>query len=376
VVGGEKVRSFLPNPLPPENLRMGQLHKLVDEANFALGRLQGASAILPDTPTFLHLHIRKEAVLSSQIEGTQSTLSDLLLHERQLGRAPEDVAETSSYVRAMDHGIRRVSQGFPVCSRLIREIHGILLSSGRGSTKMPGQFRRSQNWIGGTRPGNAAFVPPPHEKVPDLISDLERFVNDESPELPHLIRAGLAHVQFETIHPFLDGNGRVGRLLITFLLRAWGVLRDPILYLSLHFKEQRNEYYRLLQQARDPGGWEDWLEFFLEGIAETSAQAAESAENIFSLFESDRKKVDALGRTSASVLRVHQHLQRHPFVSIRTVAEESGLTKPTVAKAISNLEKIGVLREITGRSRSRIFAYDKYLEILSKGTEPFSPSGI
>lgn len=375
MVEGEEVRAFLPNPLPPSNLDIARLQKLLEKAALALGGLQQISPVLPDTPEFLHFCIRKEAVLSSQIEGTQSTLPELLLHERGLGDAPEDVTETSNYVRAMYHGIKRIGEGFPVCGRLIREIHEILLSSGHGNTKMPGQFRRSQNWIGGSRPGTAVYVPPPQDKVPDLMANFESFINDENLAMSDLVRAGIAHAQFESIHPFLDGNGRVGRLLITFLLCAWGVLKEPLLYLSLHFKERRAEYYDLLQQVHTQGRWEDWLEFFLGGILETSNRVAESAAQILSLIRSDRKRIEALGRPAATALMVHRCLERNPYATVRSLAEESGLSKPTIARSIAHLEKLGILREITGKDRGRTFSYDKYLEILSEGTEPLSPSG-
>jgi Fic family protein len=268
----------------------------MEEANQALGRLDGLASILPDPSLFIYFNVRKEAVLSSQIEGTQSSLSDLLLFESEEvpGVPIEDVQEVSNYVAAMNHGLRRLQEGFPLSLRLIREIHKVLLARGRGSDKHPGEFRTSQNWIGGTRPGNAAFVPPPPERVTECMGALETFLHRESPDLPLLIKAAMAHVQFETIHPFLDGNGRLGRLLITFLLHIAGAIREPILYLSLYFKTHRQQYYELLNSVRTTGDWETWLEFFLNGVKETSAQAAQSAHAILTLLEQDRGRITGL----------------------------------------------------------------------------------
>ena len=269
----------------------------LEAATLALGRLDAISTLLPDDAIFLYAYVRKEAVLSSQIEGTQSTLSDLLLFE--LEEAPgvpvEDVVEVSNYVAALNHGLRRLEEGFPLSNRLIREIHEVLLSRGRGSDKAPGEFRRSQNWIGGTRPGNAEFVPPPHTAVPDCMTALERFYHADD-GMPFLVRAGLAHVQFETIHPFLDGNGRVGRLLITLLLCNAGVLRQPLLYLSLYFKQRRSEYYDLLNRVRRTGDWEEWLAFFLEGVRVTAEGAVATSRRLVEVFASDRAAISATCR--------------------------------------------------------------------------------
>jgi len=282
----------------------------------------------------------------------------------------EDVTEVSSYVAAMDHGLRRLREGLPLSLRLIREIHEVLLAKGRGSEKQPGEFRRSQNWIGGTRPWNAVFVPPPPEKVTDCMGALELFLHEDRPDLPVLVKAALVHVQFETIHPFLDGNGRLGRLLITFLLCATGALREPILYLSLYFKTNRPRYYDLLQRVREAGDWETWLEFFLTGVKETAEQAADTARQILALFEMDRRTIEGLGRAAASALRVHQFMQRKPIISIPAAAEQLSLSAPTVTKAIEHMMKLGILREITGKQRHRLFVYDRYLAILNQGTEP------
>jgi Fic family protein len=372
-VGGETVRALIPPPLPPvPAIRLDALQGLLEQANQALGRLDGLASLLPDLTLFIYAYVRKEAVLSSQIEGTQSSLSDLLLFENE--EAPgvplEDVQEVSNYVAALNHGLSRLKEGFPLSLRLLREIHSVLLSHGRGSDKEPGEFRRSQNWIGGTRPGNAAFVPPPPEFVMECMGQLELFLHEERPEMPMLIRAGLAHVQFETIHPFLDGNGRLGRLLITFLLCVSGALREPILYLSLYFKTHRQAYYDHLTRVRTTGDWEAWLEFFLEGVQETSTQAVNAARRIIALMDGDRKRIEALGRPSASVLRVHQYAQTRPIFSIANVAANSGISFPTASNAVQHLQRLGVVREITGKDRNRLFAYGTYLDILNEGTDP------
>jgi Fic family protein len=372
-VAGEHVKAFVPPPLPPvPPVVLEPLQALLDSANQALGRLDGVASILPDTPLFLYMYVRKEALLSSQIEGTQSSLSDLLLFEAE--EAPgvplDDVQEVSSYVAAMSHGLDRLKEGLPLSLRLIREIHGRLLATGRGENMQPGEFRSSQNWIGGTRPGNALFVPPPPNFVMGCMGDLEKFLHSDSDHLPLLVRAGLAHVQFETIHPFLDGNGRLGRLLITFMLCERGVLREPLLYLSLYFKQHRQMYYDLLQEVREKGSWETWLEFFLTGVVETSNQAADTARRILTLFEADRRKIESLGRPASSALRVHQIMQTSPLVSIPTATARLGLSVPTVTKSLEHLVALGIVREVTGRQRGRVFVYDRYMAVLSEGTEP------
>ena len=371
--GDETVRAFVPPPLPPDPpIRLAGLQRLLDQANQSLGRLDGLASVLPNLSLFIYAYVRKEAVLSSQIEGTQSSLSDLLLFEND--EAPgvplNDVQEVSNYVAALNHGLNRLRGDFPLSLRLIREIHEVLLSKGRGSDRQPGEFRQSQNWIGGARPGTAAFVPPPPELVVDCMGALEIFLHEERPDLPLLIRAGLVHVQFETIHPFLDGNGRLGRLLITFLLCAAGVLREPILYLSLYFKQHRSAYYDLLDRVRAKGDWETWIEFFLTGVRDTAEQASAAARRILAVFENHRRKIEALGRPAASVLRVFEHMQRNPIVSIPGAAEKIGISAPTVAKSLEHMQQLGLLREITGRQRHRLFVYDAYLAILSEGTEP------
>jgi len=347
------------------------VQRLLERASLALGRLDSVSTLLPDTDLFLYVYVRKEAVLSSQIEGTQSSLSDLLLFE--LDQAPgvpiDDVTEVSNYVGALEHGLARLKEGFPLSARLIREIHAKLLAHGRGSEKDPGEFRRSQSWIGGTRPGNALFVPPPHTAVADCMSDLERFLHAEEDGLPVLIRAALAHVQFETIHPFLDGNGRVGRLLITFLLCHAGVLRQPLLYLSLYFKEKRQEYYRLLESVRTEGDWESWITFFLEGVAETGDGAFVTARSLGELFQEDRARIQTNGRRAGSALRVHEALKTRPVATLQDVAQRASLSFPAAGAGMKLLVELGIVRELTGKKRNRVFVYDRYLALLSEGTE-------
>jgi Fic family protein len=346
------------------------LRDALDRALLALGRLDGVTALLPDTRLFLYMYVRKEAVLSSQIEGTQSSLSDLLLFE--LEEAPGvplvDVTEVSNYVAALEHGLSRCKEGFPLSNRLIREIHGVLLRKGRGSEKSPGEFRRSQNWIGGTRPGNARFVPPPPERVANAVSDLELFLHDKPERSPFLIKAALAHAQFETIHPFLDGNGRVGRLLIPLLLCLEGVLGEPLLYLSLYFKTHRARYYELLDGIRTEGDWEAWLRFFAEGVYETGENAVGTARRLSEMFTRDREHIQLLGRMAGSSLQVHQSLQRRPVTTLAPLAEETHLSIPTVTKAVQALEESGIVNEITGRRRSKIFRYREYMEIMNEGT--------
>jgi Fic family protein len=370
---GETVRAFVPPPLPPDPpVDLTGLYPLLDRANQAIGRLDGLTTLLPDTRLFLYLYVRKEALLSSQIEGTKSSFSDLLLFENEaVPSVPiDDVEEVSNYVAAMQHGLRRIKGGFPLSLRLIREIHAILLRGGRGANKTPGEFRRSQNWIGGNRPGNAAFVPPSPELMLECLDRFEHFLHDEKHNLPVLVEAGLIHVQFETIHPFLDGNGRLGRLLITLLLCAKGVLREPLLYLSLYFKSHRQRYYDLLQRVRTEGVWEEWLEFFLEGTESTARQAADTAVQILHLFEVDRKKIRATGRKAASGLAVHEYLQAHPLTKIGPAAKNLKLSIPTVTSALETLTKLKIAKESTGKRRDRLFAYPRYLHILSEGTEP------
>ena len=373
-IEGDTVKAFVPIPLPPKpglNLD-GPLHQLLESAVHALGRLDSITLLLPDAALFLYAYVRKEAVLSSQIEGTQSSLSDLLLFELEdvPGVPEDDVHEVSNYVAAMEHGLERLKNGFPLSNRLIRETHGILLSQGRGSTKSPGEFRRSQNWIGGSRPGNAHYVPPPHTVVQDCMASLERFLHAEDDGLPVLLRAGLAHVQFETIHPFLDGNGRVGRLLITMLLCHAGILHQPMLYLSLYFKQNRNEYYELLNNVRLTGNWEAWLTFFLEGVKRTADGAVGTVEHLNNTFKSDRNRIEGVaGRRVSSALRVHEALKSHLLLSLAAVCKDTGLSFQAAASTMNLLVSLGIARELPGKQRTRLYVYDEYLSILNEGTE-------
>ena len=369
---GEAVRAFVPPALPPDPpIDVLALLERLSLAERAIGRLDGITMLLPRQELFLYMYVRKEAVLSSQIEGTQSTLSDLLRFETeaQAGQPIDDIREVSNYVDAMMHGLERLRE-LPLSLRLIREMHARLLESGRGGTKNPGEFRRSQNWIGGTRPGNALFVPPPVSELDACLGDFERFIHEDASRLPPLIKAGLLHVQFETIHPFLDGNGRIGRLLVTLYLCAEDVLRKPLLYLSLYLKAHRADYYRLLQEVREHGAWEVWLEFFLIGVAETANQAFDAATRIVDLFGSDRERITAKSERAGSALRVHDALQRSPFATATALVGRTGLSAPTVNAALSDLERLGVVEEVTGRRRGRVFAYRAYLDILSEGTAP------
>ena len=370
---GEKAQAFVPAPLPPRPPIdwTPELRSKFDQALLALGRLDSVSTLLPDTSLFLYMYVRKEAVLSSMIEGTQSSLSDLLLFEldQEPGVPIDDVREVSNYVAALDHGLRLLGEGLPLSLRLFREIHGVLLNKGRGSNQAPGEFRRSQNWIGGTRLGNAAFVPPPAEEVLECMSKLELFLHDQPEPTPVLLKAALAHVQFETIHPFLDGNGRLGRLLIALLLCEQKVLREPMLYLSLYFKTHRQNYYELLNNVRMTGDWEAWLDFFAEAVIVTATQAVETAQQLLDLSNQDRDKISGLGRAAASTLQVHRALMEHPIATSGSLVKKTGITPATVNKALVHLEQLGIVKELTARKRNRLFSYAGYIEIMSRGTE-------
>jgi Fic family protein len=370
---GEKARAFVPTPLPPSPpiVWTPELRSKFDQALLALGRLDSVSTLLPDTSLFLYMYVRKEAVLSSMIEGTQSSLSDLLMFEldHEPGVPIDDVREVSNYVAALEHGLRLLAEGLPLSLRLFREIHGVLLSKGRGSTQTPGEFRRSQNWIGGSRPGNAAFVPPPPKEVSECMSRLELFLHDKPEPTPILLKAALAHVQFETIHPFLDGNGRLGRLLITLLLCSVSVLRQPMLYLSLYFKTHRQYYYELLNNVRLTGDWEAWLDFFAEAIIVTATQAVQTARQLVDLANQDREKISGIGRAAISALQVHRALMEHPIATSGLLAEKTGITSATANRALSRLEQLSIVKEITAQKRNRLFSYASYIEIIGRGTE-------
>ena len=371
--GGEEVRAFIPPPLPPSPpLALTDADQdLIGKVNRALGRLDSLATLLPDTSLFVYMYVRKEAVLSSQIEGTQSSISDLLIHE--LDEAPgvpiDDVTEVSNYVRAMNFGLGRIRDGFPLSLRLLREIHGLLLQGGRGQAFQPGEFRRSQNWIGGTRPGNAAFVPPPPDRLMECLDPFEKFLHDDPVRVPLLVKAALAHAQFETIHPFLDGNGRLGRLLITLLMCAEEALSQPLLYLSLYFKQHREAYYAHLQRIRTHGDWESWVRFFLEGVRTIADEAVASAQAAMRLFDGDRRRIrDELRRGTGSALQVHDILMRHPITSEAQAAGRTQLSAPTVGKALESLINLGLVRELTGKRRNRLFVYDPYLALLNDNT--------
>lgn len=375
----EPFNAFVPAQLPPTPPLefSAELLNRKEKADLALGRLDGIARLLPDLHLFLYFYVRKEAVLSSQIEGTQSSLSDLLLFENDEvpGVPVDDVQEVSNYVAALEYGKTQISNGFPISIRLIKEIHRVLLSKGRGASSEPGEFRRSQNWIGGTRPGNAVFVPPPALEVMPLLGDLEKFFHEGARDFSTIIRASLLHVQFETIHPFLDGNGRLGRLLITLLLVADGVLSVPLLYLSLFFKQHRARYYELLQQVRFEGVWEDWLDFFFEAVEVTAGQAVDTAQKILQLFGDDRAKVSGIGRQKGSAAQVHELLQRKAFVTIPSAARELHLSQPTITSALQALQKLGIVAESTGRTWKRIYVYAAYLRLLNEGMDSLPQSG-
>lgn len=370
---GEEVRAFIPAPLPPQpDIEWTpMLRRHFEKAHLALGRLDSISSLLPDTDIFLYMYVRKEAVLSSMIEGTQSSLSDLLLYEleAQPGVPLDDVEEVSNYVAALDHGLRRLQEGFPISVRLLKEIHAILLSGGRGSGKQPGELRQSQNWIGGTRPGNATFVPPPASELANVLSELEKFIHDEGQQTPAVLKAALAHVQFETIHPFLDGNGRLGRLLITLMLVSENVLQQPLLYLSLYFKTHRQQYYDLLDQVRLTGDWEAWLEYFAEATEQTANNAVQTAKQLIGQTKLDRLSIQSQGRFSGSMSQIHDALLRRPIASSAWLKKTTGLAPATIQSALQNLEKLQILQELTGKQRDRIYAYSDYIAILNQGNE-------
>ena len=368
--GPDGYSAFVPNPLPPiPPLQIdNEMARFMERSNRALGRLDGCTYTLPNPDLFLYMYIRKEAVLSSQIEGTQASLADLLEHEGEMAHksSPDDIREVSNYVAAMNYGLERL-QEIPLSLRLIRDIHARLMTGIRGGHKNPGEFRRTQNWIGGTRPGNAVFVPPPAQEVPKCLGDLEKFLHDET--FPPLLKAGLAHAQFETIHPFLDGNGRMGRLLITFILCHDRVLLKPLLYLSLFFKRHRQEYYERLNAVRRDGDWEGWIKFYLQGVYEISCQATDAAKAIMDLLADDRKKLTKLGKAAATATTLLDQLYHRPFVTVPFVSQKLGISSPAAGKAVNNLVSLGILSEISGKKRDRRFLHKCYLEIILEGTE-------
>lgn len=372
-LGGEEVRAFIPNELPlKQPLQIdAELARKLDNALVSLGRLDSISEILPDSSLFLYMYVRKEAVLSSMIEGTQSSISDLLVYELEgiPGVPVDDAMEVSNYVKALEYGVKRIDEGFPVSSRLFKEIHNILLSKGRGSTKEPGQYRTSQNWIGGTRPGNAVFVPPPPNMVESCMGNLEKFIHDMKSVTPVLLKAAISHVQFETIHPFLDGNGRLGRLLISLLLYENKVLQKPLLYLSLYFKIHRQTYYEHLTNVRINGDWEKWIDFFAEAVIHTSNQAVNTAKNLIALINDHEAKVNSMGRASSTALVVYRCFVKQPVLNANAIQTQTSLSAATIHSSLENLIKLGILEEVSQKKRNKIFVYKEYINILNEGTE-------
>ncbi|MBI4370238.1 MAG: Fic family protein [Elusimicrobia bacterium] len=369
--GPEPYRCFYPAPLPPDPPVMlsESLHLALDRATKSLARLDGMARVLPNPGLFLYSYIRKEAVLSSQIEGTQSSLSDLLLYEsKQATGVPlSDVKEVSNYVAAMEYGLKRLAEGFPLSSRLIKEVHAVLLRGTRGENKRPGEFRTSQNWIGGTRPGNAVYVPPPPRAAVSAIGALEKFIHGEPVQTPTLIKTGLVHAQFESIHPFLDGNGRVGRLLIPLMLYAEDALAYPLLYLSLYLKQRRTDYYDALTLIRTHGRWEEWLAFYLAGVEEVAREANESSGKLLKIFAADRQKAETLGKGASSALKIHALLEKHCLVSLAFTCDKVGLSLPTAIEAMARLQKLGIVKEISGRRRKQIFVYQAHWKLITQG---------
>jgi Fic family protein len=374
-VGGEEVAAFIPAPLPPDGPPLvlnGAVLERLRAAEQALVRLELAGEMVPSVDWFIYAFVRKEAVVSSQIEGTQATLVDLLTFEAEEDATPPgaDVEEICNYLDALAYARGELAEptGLPLSMRLLNEAHRRLMRGVRGSDKQPGEIRRTQNWIGGTRPGNAVFVPPHPHALGHALSAFERYIHSED-DLPPLVRAGLLHVQFETIHPYLDGNGRIGRLLVTLLLEHWQLLTKPLLYLSLFFKRHRDEYYRRLSAVRTEGDWEGWLDYFLDGVATIADEAVSSARDLFGLVAEDRARVLEHGGTSVVAVRLFELLPRHPIVSVAYAIKHLGVSKPTAGRAVDALEKAGVLVELTGKKRDRSWAYHRYLDRLRVGTD-------
>ena len=366
LVAGERYNTYVPKPLPPiPGVNMAEITELLEKANFAIGELNGIVESVPDPAVINYMYVRKEAVLSSQIEGTQSTLDDLLRYESDgtAGVPIDDVGEVSSYVAALNHGLEKLRGGFPLSFRLIREVHKTLLTNSRGHHKTPGEFRRTQNWIGGTRPGNAYFVQPPPEKVMDCLGDLEKFMHKKD-TIPILVKAALIHHQFETIHPFLDGNGRVGRLLITLYLYTAGFLRSPFLYFSLFFKKHRDLYYDKLSEPRKTGNWESWLNFFLEGAAESASDAKRTLLEIKILFANDDIRLSGLGRSAVSVKMIFSIFKQKPVLNIAEITKRTGVSKPTAINAVKRLIDLGIIKNISEKKWGQLYAYSYYIALL------------
>jgi len=374
LAGSEGVLAFVPLPLPPREPALDlddQIGKRLRAAEHALARLDLAGEMVPSVDWFIYAFVRKEAVISSQIEGTQATLIDLLTFEAEHETAPDaEVEEVCNYLEALSYARTELAKadGLPLSMRLLNEAHRRLMHGARGATKQPGEVRSSQNWIGGSRPGNAVYVPPPVQSLPDLLGDLEKYLHARD-ELPALVRIGLAHVQFESIHPYLDGNGRIGRLLIALLLEQWGLLKSPLLYLSLFFKRHRDEYFRRLTAVRTEGDWEGWTDFFLDGIATIADEAVASARELFAVVTMDRARVLAQDTTSVSAVRLFELLPKHPIITVAAAMKLIETSKPTATRAIETLAAAGILVETTGKKRDRSFAYQAYIDRLRIGTE-------
>ncbi len=373
IAGGIACQAFIPASLPPQPplLLNDKLQARLNDALLALGRLDAISTLLPDADLFLYGYVRKEAVMSSQIEGTQSSLSDLMLYEMEglPGVPMDDVQEVSCYVQALTLGVERIRQGYPITLRLISEVHQALMTSGRGLQRNPGEFRRNQVWIGGHRADEATFVPPPANHLAECWGALEQFINDQPVATAPVIKAALAHVQFETIHPFMDGNGRLGRLLIPLILVEAGVLKEPLLYLSVFFKHYRQTYYALLQQVRTEGDWEAWLLFFVDAITATATQAVATAQALRRLLADDKARLSELGRLAGSATQILDALFARPVANISALNATTGLTPATIGKALDALETLAIVREVTGNKRNRIFAYSAYIALLNQETQ-------
>jgi len=373
--GGENVQAFIPHPLPPTRPAIkitGGLAARLQSAETGLARLEAAGRMVPSLDWFVYAFVRKEAVISSQIEGTQASLDDLLATEAEapITAPPEHVEEICNYLEAVQYARRQLQKekGLPLSVRLFNGAHKRLMTGTRGHNKQPGKVRRSQNWIGGTRPGNARFVPPPPHRITDLLGELENYLNTDA-ALPPVIRAGLVHAQFETIHPYLDGNGRLGRLLIALCLQEWGLLTEPLLYLSLFFKRHRDEYYTRLGAIRTEGDWEGWLEYFLEGVAVISQESVGLVRSLFDVLTRDRSHYLESGHATILGARMVELLPRNPLVTAKWVVKACDTTRPTAAKAIDSLCQAGILEETSGRSRGRVYAYREYMDLLREGTE-------
>ncbi|SFR71442.1 Fic family protein [Mitsuaria sp. PDC51] len=370
IAGGETCQAFVPLPLPPQPALSldADLQERLNAAHLALGRLDGLSLLMPETSVLLYSYVRKEAVMSSRIEGTQSSLADLLIYEADgaPGSPLDDVREVSCYVAALEHGRDRMRQGMPLCTRLMNDMHRRLMTQGRGRGKAPGELRRTQNWIGGASAASASFVPPPPHRLEHCLSDLERFINDQPERHPSLVKAAMAHLQFETIHPYLDGNGRLGRLLIPLILVSEGVLREPLLYLSLYFKSCRNDYYDLLQAVREHGDWESWLSFFATAVQVAAMQAVEMTLAITRLFTVDGARIRREARADEDALRLHHALFSRPVARRVDITAFNGQDAAAIDRGARVLTGLGLLRTVFGTAGEPIYVYTAYLDLLNR----------